>query len=122
MTIIGGQNAKAGTYWNMMTGERVDLPQGGVLPGGRNDRYIKAPALLAVAAGPLLGLVFAVFLPFIGIAMTIGLVTRKVADGLASAAAGSISFGWRPIEAYLTGRKRKKAAREKKTGGDPGKQ
>jgi hypothetical protein len=25
-----------------------------------------------------------------------------------------VSFGWRPIEAYLAGRKRKKEAREKK--------
>jgi len=28
--------------------------------------------------------------------------------------AQSVSFGWRPIEAYLTGRKKQKEAREKK--------
>jgi hypothetical protein len=35
-------------------------------------------------------------------------------QGVASAAAGSVSFGWRPIEAYLAGKKRKKEARAKK--------
>jgi len=33
---------------------------------------------------------------------------------VASAAAGSMSFGWRPVEAYLAGKKRKNEAREKK--------
>ena len=115
----GGHTVPAGTYWNLANGERVDMEQDGVLPGGGEERYLKAPALMAIAAGPVLGLIFAVFLPFIGIAMTLGLVARKVAEGVASAAAGSVSFGWRPIEAYLAGRKRKKEAREKK--GDKGK-
>jgi len=72
-------------------------------------------------AAPVIGLVFAVFLPFIGIAMTLGLIGRKLVEGLASAAAGSVSFGWRPIEAYLAGRKMKKEAREKKAGKNAGK-
>jgi hypothetical protein len=33
-----------------------------------------------------------------------------------------VSFGWRPIEAYLAGRKRKKEAREKKGTKEAGKQ
>jgi hypothetical protein len=99
----------------MANGERVDLAQEGVLPGNRNDMYIKAPAAMAIAAGPVLGLVFAMFLPFIGIAMTLSLVGRKIVEAVAEAAAGSMSFGWRPIEAYLAGRKRKKEAREKKS-------
>jgi hypothetical protein len=61
-----------------------------------------------------LGLIFAVFLPFIGIVMSVALLGRKLGEGIASAAASSVSFGWRPIEAYLAGRKRKKEAREKK--------
>jgi hypothetical protein len=65
-------------------------------------------------ASPVIGLVFAVFLPFIGIAMTLNLIGKKLVEGVASAAAGSVSFGWRPIEAYLAGRKAKKAARAKK--------
>jgi hypothetical protein len=66
-------------------------------------------------AAPVIGLVFAMFLPFIGIAMTLNLVGKKLIDGVASVSAGSMSFGWRPIEAYLAGRKQKKEAREKKS-------
>jgi len=90
------------------------MEQEGMLPGDGQTRYIKAPAAVMILAAPVIGLVFAVFLPFIGIAMTVTLLAKKLAQGIASAAAGSMSFGWRPIEAYLTGRKAKKAAREKK--------
>jgi len=115
MLTKGGYKVQAGTYWNMANGERVDMDQEGVLPGSGNEMYIKAPVAAALAAGPVIGLIFAVFLPFIGIAMTLGLVGRKLAEGAASAAAGSVSFGWRPIEAYLAGRKRRNEAREKKS-------
>jgi hypothetical protein len=76
--------------------------------------YIKAPSAVMLAAGPVLGLIFAVFLPLIGIVMSVVLVTKKIGEAVAGAVAGSVSFGWRPIEAYLSGRKRRKEAREKK--------
>ena len=115
MLTKGGTNAKAGTYWNMDNGERVQLVAAGVLPGTSKAMYIKAPSAAMLAAGPVLGLIFAVFLPFIGIAMTISMICKKLYEGVTSAAAGSLSFGWRPIEAYLAGRKQKKADRENKT-------
>jgi hypothetical protein len=111
----GGQTAKAGTYWNLSNGSRVQMEQEGVLPGSGTTRYIKAPVAVMLMAAPVIGLIFAVFLPFIGIAMTLSLIGKKLVDGVASAAAGSMSFGWRPIEAYLAGRKRNKEAREKKS-------
>ena len=117
----GGHRAAAGTYWNVKNGSRVDMKQEGALPGDATTRYIKAPAAAVLAAGPVLGLIFAVFLPFIGIAMTVALIGRKLAQGLAGAAAGTVSFGWRPVEAYLAGRKRKKEARGRKAGKDAGK-
>ena len=111
----GGNKVAAGTYWNLANGNRVNMEQEGVLPGDGKTRYIKAPVAVMLMAAPAIGLVFAVFLPFIGIAMTLSLIGKKLVDGVASAAAGSMSFGWRPIEAYLAGRKRKKVAREKKS-------
>lgn len=113
MLTYGGQNVQTGTYWNLANGNRVQMEQDGVLPGNRESRYIKAPAAVMIMAAPLIGLVFAVFLPFIGIVMTLSLVTKKLGQGVASAAASSMSFGWRPIEAYLAGRRAKKAAQEK---------
>ena len=115
MLTKGGQKAVAGTYWNLANGNRVNMEQEGVLPGDGKARYIKAPVAVMLVAAPVIGLVFAVFLPFIGIAMTLSLIGKKLVDGVASAAAGSMSFGWRPIEAYLSGRKRKKEARERKS-------
>lgn len=114
MLTKGGQRTAAGTYWNMMNGERVDLDQAAMLPGGAGAMYIKAPVAVMLAAAPVLGLIFAVFLPLIAIVMTAVQAGRALAEGATNAAAGSMSFGWRPIEAYLAGRKRKNEARSKK--------
>ena len=109
----GGQTVKAGTYWDLENGNRVQMDQEDALPGSEQTRYIKAPAAVMLMAAPIIGLVFAVFLPFIGIAMTLNLIGKKLVEGFVSAAAGSVSFGWRPIEAYLLGRKGKKSERRK---------
>jgi len=114
MLTYGGHKVQAGTYWDVANGTRVQMEQEGVLPGEGTTRYLKAPAIVMILAAPILGLVFAVFLPFIGIAMSVTVAAKKLGQGVASAAAGSMSFGWRPIEAYLTGRKAKKAERAKK--------
>ena len=109
----GGHTVKAGTYWNMVNGSRIDLAEEGILPGGHDTLYVKAPSIAVLAAGPVLGLLFAVFLPFIGIAMAATLIVKKVGEGVRDAAAASVTFGWKPIEAYLAGRKRKKEARKR---------
>lgn len=122
MLTKGGYKAAAGTYWNMMNGERVDLDQAGVLPGGAGAMYIKAPMAVMLAAAPVLGLIFAVFLPFIGIVMTLAQAAQKVAEGVRNAAAESMSFGWSPREAYLAGRKRRQEGGAKKQEQGAGKQ
>jgi hypothetical protein len=52
----------------------------------------KAPA----GCGPFPGLLFAVILPFIGIAMAVQLAARKIVDGLKEAAVKSPFFAWSP--------------------------
>jgi hypothetical protein len=121
MLNTGGHTVKAGTYWNLANGSRVQLEQEGTLPGSGTTRYIKAPVAVMLMAAPVMGLVFAVFLPFIGIAMTLSLIGKKAASVATEAAAGSMSFGWRPIEAYLAGKKRKNEAKAKKETKDAGK-
>jgi hypothetical protein len=116
MVLRGGHAAAAGTYWNLANGSRTDMQAEGILPGGAEMKYIKAPVVVMLAAAPLLGLLFAVFLPFIGIVMAVQLAAKKVGGGLKEAAAASTSFAWRPIEAYLMGRKRKKAVQKEKPG------
>jgi len=120
MLTKGGHTVKAGTYWNLANGSRVQMEQEGALPGSGDIRYIKAPVVVMLIAAPVIGLIFAVFLPFIGIAMTLSLVGKKLASVATEATAGSMSFGWRPIEAYLAGKKRKNEARAKKDKKDGG--
>lgn len=57
---------------------------------------------------PLMGLLFALFLPAIGVIMTVGVLARKLAPAVGDAIFRVSVFGWRPSEAYLLGRATKK--------------
>ncbi|MEW6109717.1 MAG: hypothetical protein AB1632_11205 [Nitrospirota bacterium] len=60
-----------------------------------------------IIAGPVLGLLYAALLPFIGIAVVAKLVIEKTL-GRVIVSAGNASFGWRPSESYLAGKKKNK--------------
>ncbi len=66
-----------------------------------------------IAAAPFIGLAYIVMLP-IGFfsALAIGVVNLAM-KGIASIAGKSVTFEWRPVEAYLAGRKKKKMAAAK---------
>ncbi|OGW42454.1 MAG: hypothetical protein A2010_17310 [Nitrospirae bacterium GWD2_57_9] len=108
LTYKGGYKVQKGTYWDLANGERIDMNGEGILPGDRRTMFVKMPAAAVLLAGPVLGLLYAVFLPFIGIAMTLVLVGKKLVSGVVHVAVKSTSFGWRPIESYLDGKQRKK--------------
>ena len=101
----GGEKAGTGTYWNLHNGERVDISGEGILPGSRKVAYYRMPAAAIIVVAPLLGLVYAAFLPFIGIAMLVKLLVQKIGGGVLETIQGSASFGWRPSESYLSGRR-----------------
>jgi hypothetical protein len=75
ITKRAGEAAKVGFYFNTRTWE-IDLHRkdGGALPGGDRDLYVRVPALALIFLGPFIGFVFVIFLPFIGFA----LVTREL--------------------------------------------
>ncbi len=102
----GGSRVGKGTYWNLTNGERIDIRDEGILPGEAKKAYYRMPAAAIIVAGPVLGLMYALFLPFIGIAMLVKLVGQKAGAGVMELAHGSASFGWRPSESYLTGKKK----------------
>jgi len=122
----GGERGKRGSYWNFTTGERLRLEEEGPLPGDKSVMYLKVPPVAILLAGPVLGLLYAVFLPFIGIAMLVQLVAKKAVAGVMAKAGSSAAFTWSPVRAYLTGKKRKegKGTEDKKEpeGEDPGDQ
>jgi hypothetical protein len=102
---IGGTAAKNGFYWNLGKWEMTMVPkQGGILPGGANDRYLKVPVIALLFLAPLMGAAYAMFLPFIGFAMLFTFLGKKaLAMGRSGAVdvAATMTPDWRPGEAYL---------------------
>ncbi len=117
---VGGNEVKAGFYWNLRNWEMVALSgTGGTLPGGADDRYLKVPMIAFLFIAPVMGGLYAFFLPFIGFAMVFGFLGRKLGSGVRATfvrVGGLVSPQWRPGEAYLAGKRGKKAekAEEKK--------
>ncbi len=72
----------------------------------KKDNKVATGVMLLAA--PIIGLAYVVFLPFIGIAALAAVGGRKVLDGVASVAGKTVSFGWKPMEAYLAGKKKEK--------------
>lgn len=101
----GGETVSAGSYWNFSTGDRVTIDREGTLPGNGKTVYYKASPLLVIAAGPVLGLVYAAFLPFIGLAIVMKLMATKLLGGTAEGVSKVATFNWRPSEAYLAGKR-----------------
>jgi hypothetical protein len=106
-TTIGGTAVRSGYYWNLGKWEVIPVERdGGQLPGGRGDKFLRIPVVVVLALLPMLGGLFVVFLPVIGFALVAYALAKKVAalvgDGAADLAS-TLTPGWRPGEAHLTG-------------------
>ncbi len=112
---IGGEKVKGGNYWNFSTGERVTMEAGGILPGDGSAVYYNVHPVIILLAGPVLGLAYAVFLPFIGIAVLMKVVATKLFGRVIDEVSRIAIFNWRPSEAYLAGKRRMKKEKESKT-------
>lgn len=114
----GGEKVATGVYWSLSTGEFFQTPTGGEeLPGKRETHYIKAPLSLVMAAGPLLGLIYMIFLPFVGIGgffLYLANLTAKLFIRSAQSVAETAVPSWVPGVSYLVKEKRGKAKAEKK--------
>ncbi|WP_242360148.1 hypothetical protein [Anaeromyxobacter sp. SG17] len=114
----GGSKVESGYYWSPRRwGVEVVPPEGGRLPGDATARYLRLPFLLVLAVVPLAGLVFLMFLPFIGFYLFANALVKKLTGGVkrgATELASTVSPGWTPGEAHLTG----KAGEEKKAAGE----
>jgi hypothetical protein len=103
----GGEKVSKGNYWNYSNGERVSIDTSGTLPGDGSVTYYKANPVIILAAGPILGLLYAAFLPFIGIAIVMKLVAAKMFAGSLNEISRVSTFNWNPIASYLAGRRQK---------------
>ena len=69
MKIIGGgTKVKGGFYWDRTDWEMAVIPtEGGILPGDTTHRFSKVSVLALLLLGPIMGALFVVFLPIIGV-------------------------------------------------------
>jgi hypothetical protein len=109
----GGQRVESGTYWDVMTGLRVDFDQEGTLPGENGTTYLKASSSAILLLGPILGLAYVVLMPIMGIVTALSLLVQKTLGGAFGLIRYIVGFGWRPAESYLGGKNKKKNDSEK---------
>ncbi len=118
---FGGSLVHSGYYWNPKAWSVTPIPdEGGMLPGGPSDSYVKVSILVALALMPIVGGLFVVFLPFIGFALTFYVIARKLAGWVKKSAEGlaaTVSPGWVPGEAHPTGKRAEKESEK----GEPAK-
>jgi hypothetical protein len=108
LTYKGGHKVGKGTYWDLANGRRIDVASEDVLAGGETATYVRMSSAVMLVSGPFIGLLYAILMPFVGIATIAILAVRKVAGGLHNLVSKSVSFGWQPRSAYLAGKKKKK--------------
>jgi hypothetical protein len=114
----GGTNVRSGFYWNLASWEMVTVPrQGGLLPGDVAQRYLRVPVPALLVLAPMMGALYAIFLPFIGFAMFFGFLARKAGAGARAGfmeLAVMVSPQWAPGQAYLSSKRRARAQAARK--------
>ncbi len=113
--IHGGSAVQGGYYLSKSNWEVFPVARDGErLPGPASEHYVKIPTAAAFVVVPALGGLMVLFLPFIGLYMTATAAAAKVAGMFRSSAqdlAATVTPGWAPGAAHLTGK-----ATEKKEG------
>lgn len=61
---------------------------------------------------PVVGLAYVIALPFIAIGAVAAAIGRKAVIGLCHLAGNLASFGWRPLEAHLAGKKKERKRKD----------
>ena len=104
----GGHSVGKGTYWNTKYGGLVEMKHEGVLPGGPNTIYYRTHIITFFFRVITLGALYVILLPLIINAYGMYLLGKRMFGGILTQARRSVSFGWRPTEAYLAGKGKKK--------------
>ena len=110
----GGESVGAGMYWNLKGMNVVGLKTEGVLPGGEELSYRRLPFLVLFLLMIAMGGAYILFLPVLIICTMVYMAGVRVFGSLFLQMRKSVSFGWRPAEAYLSGRRT--AKKEEETG------
>jgi hypothetical protein len=110
----GNQVVKKGIYLSLKRRDFVTIEsEGDLLPGTSDERYVKIPPVAMIVLGPIMGLMYVIFLPFISFAMVLGLMAHKAFLGLRFVEKSLVreaTLHWMPGVAYLIWRKRSEKA------------
>ncbi len=109
----GGETVGTGYYWSLKTGKVVDVKQQSVLPGDGALRYYRMPFAVLFFLVIVFGGFYIVALPLIIAGTAVYFGSLRIFGGLLSQVRRSVFFGWRPSEAYLSGKKDKNGKNEK---------
>ncbi|MEK7372512.1 MAG: hypothetical protein AAB265_13770 [candidate division NC10 bacterium] len=111
----GSETVEPGLYFNPRQLSFKSVDEEGPLPGSTDEVYRRVPILVLLVVGPILGLVYAVFLPFIGFVMVTSLLGVKAVQLAGGAARGAVRVlrpGWEPSMAFLSRSRPTKTKRE----------
>ena len=122
-TINGGSAVQGGYYLSKSAWEIFPIARDGEkLPGPASEHYVKVNTATALLVMPVLGGLMVVFLPFIGLYMTgkallspVGKAFNRSAQDLGA----TITPGWAPGAAYMTGKATDEKAAEGEKVADP---
>ena len=89
---------KAGAYFNANALSFKVVDDEETLPGAATDEYVALPMVAMLVVGPALGLAYAIFLPFIGLAMAAAALLEKPAVAMARVTRPA----WQPALSFLT--------------------
>src|SRR3990170_3758341 len=109
-----GTVVERGLYWNPMDGQRINMLEEGILPGGEGKNYMKISPFGLLVIAPLFGMMYVIFLPLFGIGVflvswlvpLIGALAQVAITGVkvCSRVHGRSSFlNWNPTRAYFHG-------------------
>ena len=100
----GGDKVKYGFYWNVREWEAQVVPkEGGTLAGTSDVRYVRMPLFVLLVVAPIMGAIYAFFLPFIGFAMLamflVGRLRRMISGTPPAVDASAHAHGEKPRKA-----------------------
>ena len=117
-TINGGSAVQGGYYLSKSNWEIFPIEKDGQkLPGAASEHYVKLNTAAALLIMPVLGGLMVVFLPFIGLYLAAKTAVGGVTGAFNRSAqdlAATITPGWAPGAAHLTGKATEKKAEEAK--------
>ena len=103
MAYNGGTKVNYGFYWSAKAWDMAMIPaEGGLLPGGSGDQYMRIPTFLFLLMAPIMGALYVVFLPFAGFALLfghLGKALKTMATDAFMHIAVAVSPQWAPGEA-----------------------